>query len=215
MLLQSEYNTGTVKDFVYCGVEKTDTIPDFIKMKEPKFWDYDIGINEEWKRIGESTVQARKISKQSNQIKLSKAKSMAANIQRTKTSGQRKIISAKQIQKEIRRGNTVYLALVLPKFVLAQGMMQQRKREQMKLKGAVRKTPPIAETQKKLCADAPRNVQKELHQLLEEFSDLFPEQLPKGRPPKRELELKIKLEEGAVPPNKPPYRLSPKEHEEL
>ena len=96
-----------------------------------------------------------------------------------------------------------------------QGMTQQRKRDQMKLKGAVRKTPPIAETRKKLCSDAPRNVQKELHQLLEEFSDLFPEQLPKGRPPKREVEFEIKLEEGAVPPNKPPYRLSPKEHEEL
>ena len=64
-------------------------------------------------------------------------------------------------------------------------------------------------------SDAPRNVQEELHQLLEEFSDLLPEQLPKGRPPKREVEFEIKLEEGAVPPNKPPYRLSPKEHEEL
>ena len=44
---------------------------------------------------------------------------------------------------------------------------------------------------------------------------MFPEQLPKGRPPKREVEFEIKTEEGAVPPNKPPYRLSPKEHEEL
>ena len=140
---------------------------------------------------------------------------MAATIQQTKTAGQRQIISAKQIQKEIRRGNIVYLALVLPKSVPAQGMTQQQKRDQMKLKGAVRKAPPIAETRKKLCSDAPRNVQKELHQLLEEFSDLFPEQLPKGRPPKREVEFEIKLEEGAVPPNKPPYRLSPKEHEEL
>ena len=69
--------------------------------------------------------------------------------------------------------------------------------------------------ERKLCSEAPRNVQKELHQLLEEFSDLFPEQLPKGRPPKREVEFEIKLEEGAVPPNKPPYRLSPKEHDEL
>ena len=85
----------------------------------------------------------------------------------------------------------------------------------MKLKGPVRKAPPIAETRKKLCSDAPRNVQKELHQLLEEFSDLFLEQLPKGRPPKREVEFEIKLEEGVVPPNKPPYRLSPKEHDEL
>ena len=43
LLLHSEYNTGTVKDFVYCGVEKTDSIPDFIKMKEPAFWEYDTG----------------------------------------------------------------------------------------------------------------------------------------------------------------------------
>ena len=70
-------------------------------------------------------------------------------------------------------------------------------------------------SRKKLCSDAPRNVQNELHQLLEEFSDLFPEQLLKGRPPKREVEFEIKLEEGAVPLNKPPYRLSPKEHDEL
>ena len=83
--------------------------------------------------------------------------------------------------------NPVYLALVLPKSVPAHGMTQQRKRDQMKLKGPVRKAPPIAETRKKLCSNAPRNVQKELHQLLEEFSDLFPEQLPKGRPPKREV----------------------------
>ena len=94
-------------------------------------------------------------------------------------------------------------------------MTQQQKRDQMKLKGPVRKAPPIAETRKKLCSKVPRNVQKELHQLLEEFSGLFLEQLPKGKPPKREVEFEIKLEEGAVPLNKPPYRLSPKEHDKL
>ena len=67
LLLKSEYNTGTVKDFVYCGVEKTDTIPDFIKMKEPKFWDYDTGKNKEWKRIGEST--AKLVRYPSSQVK--------------------------------------------------------------------------------------------------------------------------------------------------
>ena len=44
---------------------------------------------------------------------------------------------------------------------------------------------------------------------------MFPEQLPKGRPPKREVEFAIKTEPGTAPPNQPPYRLSPKEHEEL
>ena len=94
-------------------------------------------------------------------------------------------------------------------------MTQQWKWDQMKLKGPERRAPPIAETRNKLCSEAPRNVQKELHQLLEEFSDLFPEQLSKGRPPKQEVEFEIKLEEGAVPLNKPSYSLSPKEHDEL
>ena len=85
----------------------------------------------------------------------------------------------------------------------------------MEQTGPVCKAPRIVETRKKICSAAPSNVRKELHILLEEFSDLFPEQLPKGRPPKRSVEFEINTVEGAVPPNKPPYRLSPKEHDEL
>ena len=36
-----------------------------------------------------------------------------------------------------------------------------------------------------------------------------------SQPPKRKVEFEIKIEEGAVPPSKPTYRLSPKEHDEL
>ena len=85
----------------------------------------------------------------------------------------------------------------------------------MKDKGPIRKVPPITETRKRMCSEAPAEVKKELHDSLEQYADLFPEQLPKGRPPKRTVEFEIKIEEGAIPPNKPPYRLSPKEYEEL
>ena len=71
------------------------------------------------------------------------------------------------------------------------------------------------ETRKNICFVVPRNVRKELNSLLEEFSDLFPEQLLKGRPPKRSVEFEIKTVEGFVPPNNPPCRLSPNEHDEL
>ena len=126
------------------------------------------------------------------------------------------MISAKTLQKCLRREEPVFLAFVRPtNHPQEQGLTQRVKREQMKSKGPVRKAPPVAETGKKICSEAPKDIQKELHQLLEEFTDLFPEQLPKGRPPNREVEFEIKTEEGAVPPNKPPYRLSPKEHEEL
>ena len=81
----------------------------------------------------------------------------------------------------------------------------------MKEKGAIRKAPLIHET----CAEAPISIRTEPQGLLEEYADLFPEQLPKGMPPKRIVEFEIKTEEGAIPPNKPPYRLSPKEQEEL
>ena len=112
LLLHSNYNTGIVKDFVYYGAEKTNPIPDFIKMKEPAFWEYDTGKKKEWKRTGEVKDQNCILSKKSSQTKVSKSKTVISAVQRTKIAGQRQIISAKQIQKELRRGNAVYLALV-------------------------------------------------------------------------------------------------------
>ena len=85
----------------------------------------------------------------------------------------------------------------------------------MKERGAVWKPPPVAETRKKISTKVPREVRDGLDKILSDFEDMFLEQLPKGQPPKREVEFEIKTEPGAVPPNRPPYRLSPKEHEEL
>ena len=129
LLLHSNYNTGTVKDFVYCGAEKTDPIPDFIKMKEPAFWEYDTGKKIEWKRTGERKDQDYIVPKKASQTKESKSKNTVDIVQRTKIASQQQIILVKQVWKELRRGNVVYLALVLPKAVQPQGMTQQRKRE--------------------------------------------------------------------------------------
>ena len=109
----------------------------------------------------------------------------------------------------------MYLAVITPSSIQKSGMTFKVKQQLMKEKGAVRKAPPIAETRSKMCKEAPVAIRAELQGLLKEYEDIFPEQLPKGRPPKRTVEFEIKTEEGATPPNKPPYRLSPKEHEEL
>ena len=95
LLLHSNYNTGTVKDFVYCGAEKTDSIPDFIKMKEPALWEYDTGKKDEWKRSSEVKDQDCILSKKSSQTKVSKSKTVISAVQRTKTAGQWQIVSAK------------------------------------------------------------------------------------------------------------------------
>lgn len=51
--------------------------------------------------------------------------------------------------------------------------------------------------------------------VLEEFEDVMPPQLPKGLPPRRHIDHSIELMPGARPPAKAPYRMAPSELTEL
>jgi len=51
--------------------------------------------------------------------------------------------------------------------------------------------------------------------LLHEFSNVFPEEIPPGLPPKRSIQHKIDLIPGATLPSKPAYRMSPQETQEI
>lgn len=52
-------------------------------------------------------------------------------------------------------------------------------------------------------------------ELLDEFMDMMPSELPKMLPPRRAVDHKIELEPGAIVPAKAPYRMSPMELAEL
>ncbi len=55
----------------------------------------------------------------------------------------------------------------------------------------------------------------QLAELLKEFEEVFPEELPKGLPSLRGIEHQIDLIPGAPIPNKPAYRCNPLETKEL
>ena len=50
---------------------------------------------------------------------------------------------------------------------------------------------------------------------MDEYHNVFSENLPKGRLPEREIEQSIGTDPEAQPPNRDPYRLGPIEHDEL
>jgi len=51
--------------------------------------------------------------------------------------------------------------------------------------------------------------------LLKEFSHVFPEEIPSGLPPQRSIQHHIDLIPGAILPNKPAYRMNPKDTLEI
>ncbi len=55
----------------------------------------------------------------------------------------------------------------------------------------------------------------ELEEILKNYEDVFPEKLPQGLPPERNIEMKIQLMEGAKPTIGPIYKLSVTELAEM
>ncbi|XP_048611467.1 uncharacterized protein LOC125585816 [Brassica napus] len=58
-------------------------------------------------------------------------------------------------------------------------------------------------------------VPRDFETIITDFHDLFPEDLPAGLPPLRDIQHHVELVPNAVLPNRAHFRMSPEEHEEL
>lgn len=85
-------------------------------------------------------------------------------------------------------------------------LTQKKIRESTPLLALVAVTPPPS--QHTLCPPA-------FSSLLQDFDDLFPDELPSGLPPLWDIQHHIDLVSNEVLPNRAHYRMSPEEHEEL
>ena len=66
-----------------------------------------------------------------------------------------------------------------------------------------------------LSIDTTLDLPSELESVLQDFSDVFPEELPGGLPPARGIEHQMDLIPGAPLPNRPAYRANPEETKEI
>jgi hypothetical protein len=63
--------------------------------------------------------------------------------------------------------------------------------------------------------DLPAPLPSAVFDILQEYEDVFPDEVPPGLPPKRGIEHQIDLIPGAPLPNWPPYRTNPEEMKEI
>ena len=146
-----------------------------------------------------------------------------------------RIISALQIQKLAKDDNPVFLAIIRstsdaphirgkkgnkrsPHHVgrfAAHGLTEGQKRLMNHKIGPKKDIITVKEREQQVLDNVPQVFRKDLATLIKEYQDIFPEKLPKGVPPEREVQHQIEIEPGSKPPYQPPYRLGPAEQDEL
>ena len=79
------------------------------------------------------------------------------------------------------------------------GLTEGKKRDLMKKLGPKKRFLSVEEREEEILSRVDPGVRGKLKELVDEFKDVFPDTLPKGRPPKRDIVHEIRTEEGAKP----------------
>jgi len=112
-------------------------------------------------------------------------------LERPKSKFKLNVVSNRQLERQLRANEVEFCCAVYPNF------------------NSMEEDPPVSSSG--VLTPSERISQ----QLVKEFSDVFPDELPEGLPPAREVDHKVELVAGATPPSRPTYRLSATELVEL
>ena len=97
----------------------------------------------------------------------------------------------------------------------SQGLTEKKKRELMKSFVPKKDFLFVKEREVEILERVQPEFRGKLWEIVDEYCDVFPEKLPTGRHPKREIEHSIETDPEAQPPNRAPYCLSPTEQDDL
>ena len=200
----SEHRIGTVKLLSDEDLASLESAPDIEILRTPQFWTYAAGasswtnVPNEGARVEDTQnfyssrlIRSKFFSNSSSPapkrtVHYTRVAGTVQHKMSSKLAGQRQLLSPKQMQKLVKKGEACYLAIVLPNKTAVvgaaqgspdlehQGMTQKVKRALMKERGAIRKPPPVKETRKKIYSEVPREVRDGLDTILSAFEDMFP-----------------------------------------
>ena len=86
------------------------------------------------------------------------------------------------------------------KLAVAHGLTEGQKRMMNKETSPVKNIISVQEQERQVLEGVPESHREGLGKLIQEYHDLFPEKLPKGVPPSREVPHRIDVESGSKPP---------------
>ena len=82
----------------------------------------------------------------------------------------------------------------------AHGMTEGQRRKINKATGPKKNIITVKERESEVLDSVPTVYRKSLEKIIQEHRDVFPEKLPKGAPPNREVQHHIEIEPGSDPP---------------
>lgn len=125
------------------------------------------------------------------------------------------LIGYRQVEEQTKRGLVDFACLVFPEVPAVSAPSVRAPSAISRIHEALSRGNRVSSVQLSAVSQSEPNLDNVSRRTLSPFKDVFPEALPSGLPPSREVDHRIELTPGSSPPSRPTFRLSAPEMEEL